>query len=445
MGIKNFRTNLTETFPEIITSQKPNNIHNLCIDFNGILHKICNRVKTRESFKKQLNNSLKKLIRIIKPKLIAIFIDGQAILAKANTQIKRRNKYLYSESSGINPLNLTAGSPFLEFIDETVNEFLSKLSNIETYYSSSKENNEGEIKLFEWLLKNNNNNNNNNRTCVLGSDSDLIILALASRPLIDIYIYDEKKYLSLFILIQKLSTFFTKKFDYKWHPVRLDFVLLSLFQGNDYNNKIADFKKLLKSYQKTQFLINKKGELNLINIKKLFLNISTTYPITCQSIDVEEYFKAIRWNLNLYQGRLNTKFIPNYSNININSIIKFMPKKINLIEENTNWLHPDVYILMLMPSTGKDYLPNHLKHLLEVGSPIKDLFPEPCIQCIQWKKELKDLQLIKPDDNASLDELNNYKKLVSKTSVNYSNHIKSLHNNTELPIMRLEKAIESIE
>ena len=444
MGIKNFKTNLTDKFPEIITNQKPNNIYNLCIDLNGILHKICNRAKTKENFKKLLINSLKKLIRIIKPKLIAIFIDGQAILAKANTQIKRRNKYLYSVSSGINPLNLTAGTPFLHFVDEIIYDFLNKLHNVESYYSPSTENNEGEIKLFEWLL-NNSNSNSNKRTCILGSDSDLIVLALISRPLIDVFIYDEKKYLSLFKLIQKLSGFFTKKFSYKWHPVRLDFALLSLFQGNDYNNKIADFNKLLKSYKTTQFLINKKGELNLINIKKLFLNISTTYPIICQSKDVEEYFKAIRWNLNLYQGKLNTKFIPNYSNVNINSIIKFMPKKIDLVEENNNWLHPYVYTLMLMPSTGKNYLPTHLKHFLEEGSPIKDLFPEPCIECIQWKKELKDLQLKKPDDNASENELNNYKKLLSTTSVNYSNHIKSQHSNTELPIQRLEKAIESIE
>ena len=441
MGIKNFKTNLIDKFPEIITYQKPNNIYNLCIDLNGILHKICNRVKTNENFKIMLINSLKKLIRIIKPKLIAIFIDGQAVLAKANTQIKRRNKYLYSESSGISPLNLTVGSPFLHFVDEIVQEFLDKLYNIESFYSSSKENNEGEIKLFEWLLK----NHNNKRTCILGSDSDLIVLALINRPLLDVFIYDEKQYLSLFKLIQKLSGFFTKKFSYNWHPVRLDFALLSLFQGNDYNNKIADFNKLLKSYKTTQFLINKKGELNLININKLLLNISTIHPIVCESKDVEEYFKAIRWNLNLYQGKINTKFIPNYSNVNINSIINFMPKKIDLVEENNNWLHPYVYTLMLMPSTGKKYLPNHLKHFLEEGSPIKDLFPEPCIECIQWKKELKDLHLKKPDDNTYENELNNYKKLLSTISVNYSNHIESLHSNTELPIQRLEKAIESIK
>jgi hypothetical protein len=439
MGIKNFRTNIIEQFPDIISNKKPNNIHTLCIDLNGILHKVCHRAKNKEQFKKSLFNKLKKLLRIIKPKSIAIFVDGQAILAKANTQIKRRNKYLYSESSGVSSLNLTPGTPFMEYIDSSIKEFLDNL-NITTYYSSSKENNEGEIKVFEWLLS----NNIKTRTCILGSDSDIIVLALASRPLLDLYIYDEDKYLSFFKLIEKLSGLYNKKFSYNWHPVRLDFALLSLLQGNDYNNKVSDFKKLLKSYTKLQskkniFLIKKNGDLNLINIKKLFSNIETTYPITCTSNDVNEYFKAIKWNLDLYQQKLNTRFIPNYSDVNINSIIKFMPETIESVGENINWLNPDVFTLLLMPSTGKDLLPNHLKHFLEEGSPIKDLFPDPCPICIKWKQKLR--EIIKPDDNASENELNNYKKLLSTTSVNYSNHIKEFHSNTELPIERLENAV----
>ena len=442
MGIKNFRTNLIETFPDIISNKKPNNIHTLCIDLNGILHKVCHRAKTKESFKKSLFNKLKRILGTIKPKSISIFVDGQAILAKANTQIKRRNKHLYSESSGVSSLNLTPGTPFMEYIDSSINEFLDNL-NITTYYSSSKENNEGEIKLFEWLL----NNNIKSRTCILGSDSDIIVLALASRPLLDLYIFDENKYLSLFKLIEKLSGLYNKKFNYNWHPVRLDFVLLSFLQGNDYNNKVSDFKKLFKSYMKLQtkkikFLVNKNCNLNLGNIKKLFLNIKTTYPITCTSNDVNEYFKAIKWNLDLYQQKLNTRFIPNYSDVNVNAIIKFMPETIESVGENINWLKPEVFTLLLMPSTGKDLLPNHLKHFLEKGSPIKDLFPDPCLECIEWKNKLKNIK--KPDNDASEDELNNYKKLLSTTSVDYSNHIKEFHSNTELPIQRLENTFNII-
>ena len=60
----------------------------------------------------------------------------------------------------------------------------------------------------------------------------------------------------------------------------MDFVLLSLFQGNDYNSKISQFNHLLSSYiefqkSKKGFLISKTGELNLLNIKILFNQIKT--------------------------------------------------------------------------------------------------------------------------------------------------------------------------
>ena len=119
-----------------------------------------------------------------------------------------------------------------------------------------------------------------------------------------------------------------------------------------------------------------------------------------------------------------------------------MPETIESVGENINWLKPEVFTLLLMPSTGKDLLPNHLKHFLEKGSPIKDLFPDPCLECIEWKNKLKNIK--KPDNDASEDELNNYKKLLSTTSVDYSNHIKEFHSNTELPIQRLENTFNII-
>lgn len=437
MGIKNFRTNLIKTFLGIVSHKKPNNIHTLCIDGNGILHKICHRTKNKEGFKKNLIGMLKKIIKKNKPSFVAIFIDGQAILAKANTQIKRRNKYLYATSNGISSLNLTPGTPFMDFVDETITEYLNTL-NIKHYYSSSKENNEGELKIFEWLLK----NNIQNTICIVGNDADLIVLALASRPLLNVYIYNEENYLSLFKLIHNLAQkYSSKKFSYNWHPIRMDFVLLSLFQGNDYNNRLSQFNNLLSSYNKLQkkkkgFLINKTGMLNLINIKKLFNNINTIDTIIYTQSDVNEYFKAIQWNLNLYQGKINNRFIPNYNNININSAIEYFPNSIEPINENINWVKKEAFTLLLMPITGREYLPQHLKHYLNKESPVKDLFPDPCLECISWKQKLK--EIIRPCDDASTDEIDNYKKLISTTNVAYNKHIKENHIINDLPIERLE-------
>ena len=50
--------------------------------------KICNIAKNQSHFMKLLINKIKDYIKLFKPSCLAIFTDGQAILAKANTQIK---------------------------------------------------------------------------------------------------------------------------------------------------------------------------------------------------------------------------------------------------------------------------------------------------------------------------------------------------------------------
>ena len=139
----------------------------------------------------------------------------------------------------------------------------------------------------------------------------------------------------------------------------------------------------------------------------------------------------------MYQGKPNTRFIPNYEKVNVKSILKYYPKYLPKIIKDINWLKTESFTLLLMPSTGKDFLPENLKKYLDDDSPIKDLFPEPCQECIEWKQKLK--EIIQPDDDATEQEVKEYKNLVSTTNVNYSNHIKESHDNSELPIARLEE------
>ena len=50
------------------------------------------------------------------------------------------------------------------------------------------------------------------------------------------------------------------------------------------------------------------------------------------------------------------------------------------------WLDQEVYLLLLMPIVGKNLLPDKLKKYMNDDSPIRDLFPDPCPECIKWKK-----------------------------------------------------------
>ena len=434
MGIKNYKTNLINHFPEILVG-RPKNIYYLCIDLNMILHQICHKAKNKKVFEKLLINELNKTIRKFNPKFLAIFTDGQAILAKAHTQIKRRNKYLYHESSGISPLNLTPGTPFMDFVDKVIIKYLSDLK-IGTYYSKSKECNEGEIKLFHWLKY-----QKEKKTVIIGNDSDLVVLCLATFPLTNMCIYNNGECISISILLNSLSKLVDHKFSLKYHPVRMDFVLLSLFQGNDYNNRICNFNELLKSYDKLMllkkgFLINKDGSLNLKLIKVLLENINDNSQINCSKNDVKYFFECINWNLNLYIGKSVNNFIPKSLNLNIASILKFFPKKINIINKACNWIQEDAYLLLLMPIVGKKLLPNHLQKYMDDGSPIKDLFPDPCPKCIDFKKKINELN--KFSNSCTDDEL---KKKIRKINFEYNDHIKKFHDINNLPIDRIQKAL----
>lgn len=443
MGIKSYVKNLIEEFPDIASKKKPYNIEILCIDLNELLHKSCYISSNNEEFKNNLISKINKLVNRIKPKELSIFTDGQAILAKARTQIVRRNKYLYSTPENISPLNLTPGTPFMDFVDSLVEEYLSGLK-IKTYYSSSRENNEGELKLFNWLLV----NGLKNRVCIFGSDADLIVLALASRPLLDLYVYNKDVYISLFKLVDNISNIASlKKFSYQTNPVRLDFVLLSMFMGNDYNNKISKFEYIIKAYRMIQkenksFLVKKDGSINLILLKKLFVKLEKPSLIVNDKVNSYNYINALQWNLNLYQGIINNRYIPKYGIVNVSTLIKYFPSKIVIPENKVDWLKPEVYTLLLMPVTGKELLPDKLKILIDTDSPVKDLFPEPCLECINYKKELK---IKPPNDDENSQVYKEFKEFVRKMNEEYSNHLDKNHSFNDLPIKRLEDAVESLK
>ena len=90
-----------------------------------------------------------------------------------------------------------------------------------------------------------------------------------------------------------------------------------------------------------------------------------------------------------------------------------------------------------MPSTGKCYLPDRLKQFMDNDSCIKDLFPDPCKKCIEWKNKIKLLDK-PPSDPKKLIE---YKKILSDTNISYTNHLNEFHNDKSLPIKRITDAV----
>jgi len=460
MGIKGFINKITTKFKCI---KKPSSVHTLCIDMNTILHGICHKSNDKFIFKKFLTKDLKKIIRMVKPtNYIAIFTDGQAVLAKAITQKKRRIKYLYGVPNGLTTLHLTTGTPFMDFVDKIIQEFLDNISktlNIKTYYSPSTEKNEGELKLFEWLNRLNNtkrcpSNNNSKNIVVYGQDSDLVVLAIKSTQS-NLYIINNYRYISINKLIRCIAFPLNSYFEFKDHPIKNDFTFLCMLLGNDYLPKICGFDNLWKAYIKLQnlpkyhyFLIKKNNTINFNNLKKLFNlmpNVPIKYKNTIQnSKNSNNYLQSLLWNYELYSGKVYPNYIPsNNIHIDLKTLIKHMPSNLQISQNdnnwNTTWIDSDVYLLMLMPLTGKSILPTQLQPYMENNSSIKDLYPEPCSQCIELKLKLKNL--IMPNDNHTENQKNKLKHYASNTHNEYKNHLYDNHPYEELPIEKIKNAL----
>ena len=447
MGIKKYYNYLITNYPDII-SKPPSTIFDIvAIDINSILHEISNRVKSTMDFKKLLFSRLDSIIKRHKPKLLGIFVDGQAVLAKIKTQMKRRDKYLYMDEMDIatSSLNLTPGTIFMDnFLHPALLEYLNlfeKTTGNKYFYSSSSIVNEGELKLFEWLVS---MDISNKTVCIIGKDADIIVLSLLNTPLLNVSIYYDKQYISLFKLVKNLSHLTKLKFNYKHHPIRKDFVLLSLLLGNDYLPHIASFNLLFDKYKKlltnnVGFLFNRNGSLQLNNLYYLLQDIPINDNIIYPKKNMYHYLQSIYWNLNLYTGKPLPNYLPE-TNINIKTILHHFPKNFyyNLDKKlSTKWLEPDVFLLLLMPIVGKPLIPNRLQMYMDNGSPIKDLFPEPCQICIEFKKKINKLK--NDIENYQEDE---YKKLTRNLNENYKQHLLDKHTINELPINRIRECLE---
>ena len=90
-----------------------------------------------------------------------------------------------------------------------------------------------------------------------------------------------------------------------------------------------------------------------------------------------------------------------------------------------------------MPKTGKNLLPTELQFYMEEQSPVKDLFPDPCLECIKFKNQINSVE--KPDENCSNLILDEYKLKISKLNLEYSEHLNNNHKINKLPIKRLEE------
>ena len=199
MGIPYYFYSLTKKYQNILDNNKPLKTDIYCIDFNGIIHTVAQKIlkdKTTESLKEEeideliLEGIWKKVedyIDIYKAKKYVICADGVAPTAKIIQQRKRRYLNIYKNNLDKDHMDkpiwdtnaITPGTSFMKKLNVFMdNKIRYSTHNIEIIYSGSNESGEGEHKIFKKIKilvcdK-------TDTIIINGLDADLIILSLMS-------------------------------------------------------------------------------------------------------------------------------------------------------------------------------------------------------------------------------------------------------------------------
>lgn len=175
MGIPFYYHYLTKNYDNIISYKLPEaQIDMFCLDYNGIIHPVCQSVPDKNNVFEPLWEHTKDLIKRVKPIQTIVCIDGVAPLAKIMQQRKRRYMSLIERANKGNwdSNHITHGTPFMKRLSNYIKERCS-----EDGILFNHENGEAEHKIMEMIHK---EEYNNKTVLIHGLDADLILLSLLS-------------------------------------------------------------------------------------------------------------------------------------------------------------------------------------------------------------------------------------------------------------------------
>ncbi|ARF11103.1 XRN 5'-3' exonuclease [Hokovirus HKV1] len=229
-------------------------------------------------------------------------------------------------------LNLTPGMPFMDKIITNIKKFVEslKFKFLKTEFEIVDSNivGEGEIKVFNELIK---NNKDNYKHLVICNDADVIIISMATQ-IKNIYVlikYQESHILYPVdqiinkIIIDKMKLTLN---DYPYDHIRYDIAFLSILLGNDYLPKVnlISIDNIWEIYAKIFLLhINYKFSNNKKEITKYETFFKSYEPLTFNNYMISCFFKEYT----------KTKKINKYKkNFSYNNFITILPSLSNYVE-----------------------------------------------------------------------------------------------------------------
>lgn len=182
----------------------------LFLDANSIIYDVIyafskeKEIENHEVYD-EVYNKIMAIIKKIKPANTFVSFDGVVPLAKMKQQKQRRYKSYITKKilkkTSWNTNAITPGTKFMNDLDDYLFDKFSRCKEI--IFSGSKENGEGEQKIFQYIRKNHPIEANdsikkekvNEKLIIYGLDADLIMLSLIHLPYNEnIYLYRETRH-----------------------------------------------------------------------------------------------------------------------------------------------------------------------------------------------------------------------------------------------------------
>lgn len=389
MGIDNFHTWLRTNFYDSIMKCNSQPYDHVYIDLNYILHKHVSYVKTADELINNVINTIEHIINTNKPiKTLNLVADGSANYAKIILQKKRRLQMAQSILSRnynidhINPLHLTPGTQFMKKFNNAIKTFAYNNTNeFSINVNVSDKPDESEFKICRLIRSNTQNITDTH--LLFSNDADMILIAMALNGIygIDtmIQLQGGNNYIvSLNMLIEQNMEFYGYTM-----LKRLDFVFISLLNGNDYFPKLkySNFNNLWNAYKQyiapNETIMTETMDFNLEILQKYMFGISKMYKghfstnnasskiISTKTIN--SYLYGLKWCMMLYSSGKYATYDYSYNGESIHPFdivlhISLQTKTINdelkIIESSCIPIQSDIYALLVLPYAAKELVPH---------------------------------------------------------------------------------------
>lgn len=242
MGIPYYFYHLTNKYKNIIVNEIPSsNVHIYAIDFNGIIHPEAAKETNEQKLFLNLWNKINTYNDTYNPNKMLIFIDGVAPFAKIIQQRKRRYLTVFKNKidnviSTWDTNAISAGTCFMNNLDEYLENKIKSLNKKNFILNGSKNNGEGEHKIFSYLLSH--PPPFNSSIIINGLDADLIILSLIS-GINNIYLMRENNNDITYVNINNLKKSLLLELKPKWNllsdnDIIESYCVMCSILGNDF-------------------------------------------------------------------------------------------------------------------------------------------------------------------------------------------------------------------